>query len=894
MTAEHWQQVQELFHAALEREPGDRSIFLAGACSGNESLRQAVESLIQSHEKIGHFIDSPAFAAVAAMLTDDCEFKPGQTLGHYKIRSALGEGGMGRVYLAEDTKLKRKVALKVLPAVHRSDEQARKRLLREAQAAAALDHANICAIYEVDEESERSYIAMQYIEGETLEARMARERLSLDDALDIAEQVADALAEAHAHSIIHRDIKPSNIMLTVRGQVKVLDFGLATTATTNLAGPDEAQTKSRLTMPGIILGTVPYMSPEQVRSEPVDARTDIFSFGAVLHEMLSGRRVFARTSAAETIAAILHQEPPRLSSIDPTIPEELENIADKCLAKDAAQRYQTMQQVAQGLNAARRSEPAAMGPVTTTAKRRMTSTYGVATASADVDITHKTSSIEYLVTGVKHHKRSAMFAIVAIVIVVAAFGYYSYFAKAGEAIESIAVLPFVNGSNDANAEYLSDGISDTIIDSLSQLPNLKKVIPLSSVLRFKGKQIDPQAVGRELNVRAVLAGRLAQRSDDFLISAELIDVKDNKRLWGGQYNRKLADIVNLQSEIAQEISEKLRLRLTGEQKERLAKPQTESPEAYQLYLQGRYYRRKNTDEARIKSGEYFQKAIEKDPNYALGYAGLAGYYGSMANFGQMPPKQAWRNSEEAAVKALAIDDKLGEAHLSLAGVRMWYDWDWPGAEREIKRAIELAPHFEDVESHAVHAEFLNAMGRFVEAIAEATSAREVDPLSKHFRSNLGYILYNARRYDEAIEEYRKELEKDPNSLQAHLGLGEVYVKQGSYEEAVAEMVKARPLVNLPRQLARIGYVYAAAGKKDEATKILNEVRGQTREHYNLATFIAAIYAALGDKEQAFAWLRKGCDEHQNGVKEFKVSPRFDILRSDPRFTDLLRRVKLAP
>jgi len=647
-------------------------------------------------------------------------------------------------------------------------------------------------------------------------------------------------------------------------------------------------------MPGMILGTVPYMSPEQVRSESVDARTDIFSFGAVLHEMLSGRQVFARNSAAETIAAILHQEPPELSSIDPTIPEEVENIVDKCLAKDAAQRYQTMQQVAQDLNAARRSERAAMGPVTTTAKRGMTSTDDVAAVSADVDLTHQTSSIEYLVTRVKHHKRSAMFATAATVIAVAVLGYYSYFSKAGETIDSVAVLPFDNVNNDANAEYLSDGISDTIIDSLSQLPNLKKVIPFSSVLRFKGKQIDPQALGRELNVRAVLAGRLVQRGDDLLISAELIDVKDNKRLWGGQYNRKLADIVNLQGEIAREISEKLRLKLTGEQKERLIKPHTESAEAYQLYLQGRYYRLKNTDEARIKSGEYFQKAIEKDPNYALGYAGLAAYYGSMANFGQMPPKEAWRNSEQAAVKALAIDDKLGEAHLSLAGVRMWYDWDWPGAERELKRAIELAPQFEDVESHAMHAEFLNTMGRFVEAIAEATSAQEVDPLSKHFRSNLGYILYNARRYDEAIEEYRKELEKDPNSLEAHLGLGEVYVKQGSYEEAVAEMVKARPLVNLPRQLARIGYVYAAAGKKDEATKILNEVKGQTREHYNLATFIAAIYAALGDKEQAFAWLGKGCDEHQNGVKEFKVSPRFDTLRSDPRFTDLLRRVKLAP
>src|SRR5207253_1239958 len=333
MIAEHWHQVQELFHAALAREPGDRSIFLVGACSGNESLRREVESLIQSHEETSHFIDSPAFAAAAEMLADGHEFKPGQTLGHYEIHSALGEGGMGRVYLAEDTKLKRKVALKVLPAVHSGDEQARKRLLREAQAAAALDHPNICAIYEVDEESDRSYIAMQYIEGETLEARMARQRLSPDDSLNVAIRVADALAEAHANHIIHRDIKPANIMLTGRGQVKVLDFGLAKTTSTNLAGPDEAETRRVVTAPGMILGTVPYMSPEQLRGAQVDARSDIFSFGIVVYEMLSGRQAFARDSDAETIGAILHQEPPELSSIDSGIPKALESIVSKCLAK---------------------------------------------------------------------------------------------------------------------------------------------------------------------------------------------------------------------------------------------------------------------------------------------------------------------------------------------------------------------------------------------------------------------------------------------------------------------------------------------------------------------------------------------------------------------------------
>jgi len=496
------------------------------------------------------------------------------------------------------------------------------------------------------------------------------------------------------------------------------------------------------------------------------------------------------------------------------------------------------------------------------------------------------------VSGVKQHKRSLILAAACVVILLAVFGYYFYFAKGSEAIDSIAVLPFVNVGNNADAEFLSDGISDSLVNSLSQLPNLKKVIPFSSVLRYKGRQIDPQAVGRELNVRAVLTGRLVERGDDLLIIAELVEVKDNKRLWGGQYNRKSADILNLQGEIAREISEKLRLKLTGEQKERLTKPQTESAEAYQLYLQGRYYWHKFTDEALIKSGEYFQRAIEKDPNYALAYAGLADSYSAMAFFGQMPPKEAWRKSEEAAVKALAIDDALGEAHFALAVVKTWYDWDWPGGEREFKRAIELSPEF--AESHALYASLLDAKGRFDEAIAEAKRSQEVDPLTTHYRADAGHILYHARRYDGAIEEYRKGLEKNPDSTEAHSGLGEVYVEQGRYEAALAEMLKARPLVKSPRRLARIGAVYAAAGKRDEAIKILEEVKGLTGERYDLGAHIAAIYAALGDKDQAFAWLDNAYEAHTFVLIELKVNPMFDPLRSDPRYADLLGRMRLAP
>jgi len=464
-----------------------------------------------------------------------------------------------------------------------------------------------------------------------------------------------------------------------------------------------------------------------------------------------------------------------------------------------------------------------------------------------------------------------------------------YLTRPGEAIDSIAVLPFVNESNRSEMEYLSDGISDSLISSLTQLPNLKRVVPFSSVLRYKGKEIDPQNVGRELNVRAMLTGRLVQHGDDLLISTELVDVKNNKRLWGGQYNRKLADLVNLQTEIAREISEKLRLKLTDGQKERL-KAHTESPEAYQLYLQGRYFAGKRTDEARTRSNDYFQKAIEKDPNYAEGYAALAHSYGALANYGQIPPKEGWRKAEEAAVKAIAIDDTLSEAHAELAAVKMWYDWDWAGAEREFKRAIELNPDL--TEAHLLYGSLLRATGRFDEAIAEVKRANHADP--SQLNTLLGGILYQAGRYDEAIDAFQKTLESGGERGAAHMFLGLTYLKQGKNEEALDEVLKARPLVNRPRQVARIGYVYAAAGRKDEAIRILDEMKGLTSERYDLETYIACIYAALGNKEQAFAWLEKGLDDRDYAVVDLQVDPSFDALRSDARFTDLLRRVRLAP
>ncbi len=893
---EQWQQVQELFHSALEREPRDRFVFLDDACGGNAALRKEVARLISAHETEDHFIDAPAYVAAADVLAADPdrqELKPGQNLNHYQIRSVLGAGGMGKVYLAEDTKLKRNVALKLLPS-GLGNEEGRRRLLREAQAAAALDHPNICAIYEVDEARDHSYIAMQYVEGETLEVRMAKGKLSLDDTLNISAQVAAALAEAHARHIVHRDIKPSNIMLANRGQVKVLDFGLAKTSKATSIEPNKAE--RTLTAPGMILGTVPYMSPEQLRGETVDVRSDIFSFGVVIYEMLSGRPAFQRTTDAETIGAILHEQPPELSSIDPNLPEALAEVVRKCLAKDVEQRYQTVEQVVDDLNVSRSGNLAAVG---SRAKSVLSNQYSPLStahrkaASAEVAKPRVTTSIEYLVNEVKGLRRSAVLATAVVVILAVVFGYYYYSAKGGEAIDSVAVLPFVNVNNDPNAEYLSDGLSDSLINCLSQLPNLKKVISLNSVLPYKGKQIDPHAVGRELNVGAVLTGRVTLRGDEVLVSTELVDVKDNRRLWGRQYSHKLADVFKLRGEIAQDISEKLRLKLSGEEKERLTRPSTENSEAYQLYLQGRYYWWKNTDEANLKSGEYFQQAIVKDPNFALAYVGLANYYMVMAGFGSMPSNEAWPKAEAAAVKALAIDERIPGAHRALGSVKMWYDWDWPGAERELKRAIEL--NDPDGDNRGLYNRILEVTGRFDEAMADASADWNQTPGSRLAReTRLPKLLYLAGRYTEALEEWRKVLEKGTGRREmAHLNIGEIYAKQGRHEEALAEMLEVRPRIRYPRELARIGYVYAVAGKRDEAINILEEMKGLAGERHNLGTHIAAIYAALGNKDEALAWLKRACDEHEQGVVDLKVDPRFDALRSDPRFMDLLRRVKLA-
>ena len=507
------------------------------------------------------------------------------------------------------------------------------------------------------------------------------------------------------------------------------------------------------------------------------------------------------------------------------------------------------------------------------------------TGSVTLVPAYKATSIQRIRTVIGQHKWTAAIGVLMMAVTASAI---VYFTRPNEAIDSVAVMPFVNVSGDPNTEYLSDGLSESIINSLS--PNLK-VIALNSVLRYKGKQ-DPQTIGRELNVRAVLMGRVSQHGDDLTINVELVDVRDNRHLWGQQYNRKLADITAVPSEIAQAVSDKLRLQLSGEEKKRLAKRYTDSGEAYQLYLMGRYYSRTRSEKSLQKGIELFEQAIKKDPNYAPAYAGLAQTYGSLGYNGMLPPKEAREKEELAALKAMAIDDTLAEAHVAMAHLRV-LDLNWAGSEEECKRALELNPN--SVEVQTIYANHLNVLGRFDESMLHLKRAQELDPLSLITSADIGFALYLSRQYDRAIEQFQKTIEMDPNFVAAHARLGWTYLAKGMYQEAIAELNKAEALDERSRRIAVLGYAYAMAGKRDKAQKILDELKGLSKQpHRYVSPFdFALIYMGLGDKDLAFEWLEKTYEERADILQHIRVSPRYDSLRSDPRFDALLRRMKLA-
>jgi len=832
-------------------------------------------------------------------------------LSHYRIVSKIGAGGMGEVYLAQDTKLDRKVALKILPADVAANQDRMRRFIQEAKAAAALNHPNIAHMYEIGESEGTNFIAMEFIDGVTLREKIHRERTELRKLLRYLQHAAEGLAKAHAAGIVHRDLKPDNIMITRDGHAKILDFGLAKLIEPRLTeaveGEDSGDAATAImqqpSTPGLIMGTVGYMSPEQAqgKAKEIDQRSDIFSFGCILFEAATGKKPFEGDSIVKSLHSLIYEPAPQIKDLNPSAPVELQRIVRRCLEKDADDRYQAIKEVAIELKHLRRElETGAdvdttVSPPTTTERALSTDSGSTSepTATRSASIPPALSSAEYVVRGLKQHKLVAAIVLVGLIGAVGLFAYYLRGRNPDGAIDSIAVLPFENKSNAADTDYLSDGLAESLIYRLSQLPHLK-VSPTSSVMRYKGKETDVKTIASELGVSAVMTGRIAQRGDNLTISVELVDVRNNKLLWGEHYERKMAELLATQREIATEIAQKLRLRISGNNEQGLTKHYTENNEAYQLYLKGRFYWNKRTEEGMQKSLEYFQQAIERDPNFALAYSGLADAYDLLAApdaAGGMPANEAMPKAKAAALKALEIDDALAEPHVSLAHVKYYYQRDWVGAEREYKRAIELNPNYPT--AHQWYAVYLMSAGRFDEALAENRRAQELEPLSLPINMTLGWVLLNARQYDQSIEQLRKTLEMDPNFILTHHRLGLVYEQTGKYDEAIAEFRQVRNLsAGKPLGVALLAHAYALSGNRAEAQKTLAELQKISGQHYVSPASIAIIYAALGDKDQAFAWLEKADKERDGLLARLRVDPRFDSLRSDPRFADLARRIDI--
>lgn len=768
----------------------------------------------------------------------------GRTISRYRILEELGRGGMGIVYRAEDTTLHRDVALKFLPPHISTSKEERVRFMTEAQAAAVLSHPNITHINTVEEAEGQVFIVMELVEGVELKQAVENGPLPVHEAVRIGRDIASGLQAAHDRGVIHRDIKSSNIMLTPDGQVKIMDFGLA-----------KVQGGAQVTKVGTTVGTAAYMSPEQARGDEIDERTDIWSIGVVLYEMLSGRVPFRSDYEQAAIYSILNEEPEDLSSLRNDLPRNVSEAVKRALRKDPAERFPSARELQRALET-EQSQTSAPDARQEPHMRKRVSHSMIATAAALVTI-----------------------IVLAMFLIPESSGY-----------DSLAVLPFENVGGDEGTEYLSDGITESLISSLSGLPELR-VMSRNSVFRFKGTSADPKGIGEELNVGAVLSGRVQQRGGDLIVSVELIDVSDNSQLWGAQYTRAASGILAMQEEITQEISRNLRLRLGDQDADKVSRRPTENSEAYQLYLKGRYFWNKRTVDGARKAKDYFNQAVEKDPGYSLAYAGLADAYIILGGYNALSPADAFPAAKAAAERALSIDPSLAEAHASIGDIEIHYGWDWDRADRELRRAIEKDPGY--ATAHHWYGEYLFAVGRHDEGIEIAKRARELDPLSPIISTYVGWNYFMARNYVAAKAEYEKTIALSPDFPWVRMRYAECLEQLGLYDDMIKEHETAAGLYDHPMILGGLGHGYAVAGRRKEAEEVLSRLLAAADGQYISPHYIAQIHLGLGNRDETLDWLEKAVEDRSPLLFTLRSDPAWDPIRKEPRFRAILEKIGLA-
>jgi eukaryotic-like serine/threonine-protein kinase len=855
MNPDRWNKINEVFSTWLDLSDEKRGQFLIEACGSDDQLRKEVDLLIEAYSKSETFIETPIQGEAVRAIAESMPIRNliGTSISHYRIVQPIGAGGMGEVYLAEDTRLDRKVALKILPADVSIDHDRMKRFIREAKAASAIDHPCIVHVYEINHADGIHFIAMQYIEGQTLKSRLNGNPLSIQEFLNYAVQLSDAISEAHTRGITHRDLKPANVMISNKDQIKLLDFGIARIDKKSDDTDSMSSTKT-----GALLGTVGYMSPEQALGKTIDHRSDIFSIGILFYEMVTGKQPFSGDTASQTIDKIIHNQPDAIITMNNAVPLELERIIRKCLEKDANNRYQSASELLIDLNNLDRDFNSGISPLKKSKKSKI----------------------------------AIPAALLILVMVFAVFFIYRQIMQKNE-IRSIAVLPFKNIN--VETEYLSDGIAGSIINNISPISSIR-VMARGTVFNYKNRDVDPRQLGKELGVDAVVSGRLLRQGNSLLITVDLVDARDGRQIWGQEYNRNLDDVVSLQSEISKEISNQLRIKLTKQEENSVARQHTTNNEAYQSYLKGQFLLLQRTPESTQRAMIFFQDAIKKDPRYALAYNGLADCYNYLgingAILGGLPPKEVMPKAKELALKAIELDGTLAEAHRTLGQIHLVYDFDWIAAERELNKAIQLNPN--DSQTVIRQTARYITMGEFQKAHESIKRFKELDP--GHFPSQLvsvGIQQCWMREYDDAIEQLQGIKQMAPAFAAPYYWLGVSYTGKKDYENALVNFQEAVQYTKRgPVALSGLAYGMAKAGKIQPAEAVIREILNQSKTTYVPEFYLACAYAAMGKKDDAFALLNKAYIERANGMSQIKFIPLVDDLRSDSRFEELLKRMNL--